>query len=87
MQRSCDRCKGEGRGIANGRMTIGGGGGGGEKEGRGPGRPATLGPHARHFRLVGPSTLGPPGPSLWALRASHSRPVGPPPGPVKARPV
>ena len=48
VQRSCDCCKGKGRGVANG----GGGGGGGEGgkgggkggPGRGAGRPATLGP-------------------------------------------
>ena len=40
MQRSCDRCKGEGRGgegVANGHMTVGGQGVGGEEEGPGKG--------------------------------------------------
>ena len=46
VQRSCDRCKGEGRGgegVANGHMTVGGeggGGGGGEEGGLNRGRGA-----------------------------------------------
>ena len=80
VQRSCDRCKGEGgEGVANGHMTVGGQGGRGRGRGeeeRGPGRPATLGPS---------------GPPLWTRRPRHSGPIGPsilgssspPPGPVR----
>ena len=55
VQRSHDRCKGEGRGreVANGHMTVGEGGGGG---GEGLGKPATL---------------GQPGLSFWAHSARH----------------
>ena len=46
MQRSCDRCKGDGRGgdgRANGHMTVGGkGGGAGGERGEGMGEPTVI---------------------------------------------
>ena len=60
---------GEGQGQGQGELGRGGGGGG-RKGAR----------QARHFGPVGPATLGPSGPSLWANQACHSgliRPVIP----------
>ena len=72
MQRSCDRCKGKGRGgvgVANGHMTVGGGGGGAG--------PPLWARRALHFGLVRPATLGLSGlPPLG--------PFGPPPGSVRS---
>ena len=66
-QRSCDRCKGDGRGgecsqRSYDRWALGGGV-----------------RQARHFGLIGPSTLGPSGLSLWANQARHpwARHLGP----------
>ena len=96
VQRSCDRCKGEGRGgegVANGHMTVGGGGAGwegrGGKGGRGEGRGRGGGGEGKGGLGRGrgggrPATLGTLGPPLLAHRALHSRPVRPsilgPPG-------
>ena len=60
VQRSCDRCKGDGRGVANGHMTVGGRG---EGQGEG-GAGARGGRQARHS--------GPVRPIIWA---SQARPV------------
>ena len=82
MQRSCDRCKGDGRegdgrGVANGHMTVGGRGRGGGAGGRG-----RRGRGGREEEREG----GPAGPPLWARQARHSGSIRPViPGPVRPR--
>ena len=89
MQRSCDCCKGDGRGgdgrgVANGHMTVGGrgrrgrgqGGGRGGKGG-GSGRGPTGARQARHFGPVRPVILGTSGPSSLGLSGSSSGSVRP----------
>ena len=75
MQRSHDRCNGEGMGeeVANSHMTVGGGGGGG---GAGGGPAGAR--QACYSGPVGPSTLSQLGPSFWARPTRHLGPSGPP---------
>ena len=94
MQRSCDRCKGEGRGgegVANGHMTVGEQGGGGAGWGGEGGEEERGARRARHSLPVEPATLGPSGPPFWACPARHlwarsARHLGPL-GPSSIKPV
>ena len=85
MQRSCDRCKGDGRGVANDHMTVGGRGGGAGGRGRslaGAGGKRRKGGEEEERGGGGGGERrkgrgGPEGPPLWACLARHSGPVWP----------
>ena len=80
---SYDRWGKGGRGRGNWEGVAGAGGGGGGGGGVGRKEEEREGAHrALHSGPVGPSTLGPSGPPLWASQARHSgliRPVIPRP--------
>ena len=74
VQRSHDRCKGEGSSQRS--YDRWGGGGGGERRKGGPGKPTTLGSSALHSE---PATLGPSGPfgpSLGPVRPAKYKAHG-----------
>ena len=72
VQRSHDRCKGEGEGgeVANGHMTVGAGGGR-RRGGKGPVSPPLWARWALHSGPARPTILGPLGSPFWVHPACH----------------